>query len=326
MHYKSGPVRLSRIVTSEDAFRITTTRNDVDLLAAAITECGLINPPILLPTVNRRYVVVCGFRRIAACRYLGWEHVDARFLAAGTPRIQCALAAIVDNCSQRELNLIETARALKLLSANLSDDKDVAALAARAGLAVAAAILPKIRSLCDLPDFLQQGLIDGTLSLPMAERLRHLPAEDVQEVYDLFCELRAGLNVQREILDNALESARREGVQTRDILRSEGLLRLRKDAEIDRGRKTALIRKKLKARRYPALAAAEEAFSRRSSALGLRGDMKLVPPAGFEGTDYSLTLRFRSLDQLKDQKAAIDRLIDGGILKEILCPTWQSPE
>lgn len=317
MRYKAGSVRLSRIETDNETYRITT-REDVKPLVESIEMAGLINPPLLFPENNNTYIVVSGFRRVKACRRLGWDRMDARLLAPDIPPAQCVLAAVADNCSQRELNLIETSRAVNLLSGSIADDKTVVAMAAKAGLPVAMSILPKIRALCSLPMPLQQGIIDATLSLPMAERLQHMSAEDAREAFDLFCEIRAGLNVQREILDNAEEYARREGVRLKDILRSDAVLQIRASDESDRSGKIGQVRKLFKEWRYPALSAAEETFKRRLHSLGLGRDMKLVPPAGFEGPHYSLSLKFSSLEQLQEQKDVIDRLLRGDALRKIL--------
>jgi len=317
MRYKADSVRLSRRETDNNRYKITT-REDVKSLVASIETAGLVNPPLLLPAKNHTYIIVSGFRRVKACSRLGWARMGARLLSPDIPPEQCALAAIADNCSQRELNLIEMSRAVNLLSDSFADDTTVAAMAVKAGLPVAMPILPKIRALCNLPMPLQQGVVDATLSLPMAERLQRMPAEDAREAFDLFCEIRAGLNVQREILDNAEESARREGVSLKDILRSDAVLQIRVSDEPDRSRKTGQVRKLLKERRYPALSAAEETFKRQLSSLDLRRDMKLVPPAGFEGPDYSLALKFSSIGQLQKQRDVIDRLLNSDVLRKVL--------
>ncbi len=317
MIYKAGTVRISRIETDDETYRITTG-DDIQSLAASIAAVGLINPPVLLPADHRPCIVVCGFRRIQACLRLGWDRTDVRFLPADTPVIQCALIAIADNCSRRNLNLIETSRAVNLLYAELRDAEGVAAMAGKAGLPVAAPVIQKIRPLSSLPQRFQQGLIDETLSLAMAERLQRLSKRDALEVLDLFCEIRAGLNIQREMLDNAEESALREGVWIADILQSNAMLELRDSQDLDRSRKTGEIRKRLKQRRYPNLSVAEERYAKLVGKLGLSRDMQLIPPAGFEGPDYSLALKFSSLDQLRQQKQAIERLLRGGHLARIL--------
>ncbi len=317
MQYKAGTALLAHIIPDNDKFKITT-REDLESLVASIRVSGLLNPPILAPSENNNYTIICGFRRIAACRRLGWDRLDARFVNSGTPAGACAISAIADNCTQRELNLIEMSRAVKLLTDSLPAGADIVQAAGQAGLSVAAPLLARIRSLCSLPLKLQQGIIDATLSLPMADRLCHMDEKDALESYDLFRDIRAGLNVQREILDNAEESALREGVKVVDILRSATLMEIRSAGELDRSRKTGLIRKILKTRRYPALTEAEEKFEKRSGALGLSRAMKLLPPAGFEGSDYVLSMKFSNLEQLREQKNTIERILDSDCLKKIL--------
>jgi ParB family chromosome partitioning protein len=317
MIYKAGTARLSRVAADDDTYRITT-REDIASLAASITAAGLINPPILLPADSGQIIILSGFRRIRACLDLGWDKVGARFVAADTPLPQCALIAVTDNCAQRDLNLIETSRALNLLSAHQEGDVAVAAAAGQAGLTVAPALIPKIRPLVRLPRQFQQALIDETLSLPMAERLQHMEAADARAVFALFREIRAGLNVQREILDNAGESALRDGKRLRDVLTGNEIMQIRKDAELDRATRTGKIRQLLKRRRYPALTAAEQRFLRRVGELGLPREMALVPPPGFEGRDYNLSLRFRSRAQLQRQLAVMERVLESDAFKEIL--------
>ena len=317
MRFKAGTIRPARIETGDETYRITTGA-EIASLQAAIEAYGLINPPVLLATDRDTHIIVCGFRRIAACERLGRERIDARTLAAGTTPLQCALIAIADNCFQRELNLIETSRALNLLTAVLPDDAAVLDAAGRLGLAAARPTLSKIRSLAGLPIPLQQGLVEAALSLPMAERLRNLSEAEALESYGLFREIRAGLNIQRELLDNAEECALREGISLLEVLRSEDLMEIRKAPDLDRSRKISLVRKRLKERRYPALTRAEQRFARYTGELGLARGMTLVPPAAFEGLDYSLSLKFSSPGQLGEQKEAIERMLRGDVLKKIL--------
>jgi len=317
MIYKAGTTPLDRVATEDETYRIATGE-DIESLVGSIATSGLINPPVLLPIENRQYRIVCGFSRIMACLKLGWQQVDARLLAADTPPVRCAQIAIADNAFGRDLNPVEISRAINLLSADLSDDAAVAEAAGRAGLPLVAAAIPRFRTLISLPLHYQAGIIAETLPLPIAERLPHLAAADAEAVFELFSEIRPGLNVQREILDNAQETAIREGASVWDVLTGGDVMQIREDADLQRPHKIALIRKLMKFRRYPALTAAEERFNRRAGELGLPGNVKLVPPAGFEGPDYSLKLKFSSLEQLNEQKKIIEQLLTSDVLQEIL--------
>lgn len=317
MIYEAGTALLAQIDAEDETYRITT-RETLDSLVASIAASGLINPPILLPIKNQRYRIVCGFRRIQACRHLAWKQVDARLLAADTPAVRCAQIAIADNVFGRTLNPVEISRAVNLLATDLRDDTAVAEAAGQVGLPLAAAVVPKYRPISSLPQHFQAGIIAETLSLPMAERLQQMGAEDAETVFELFSELNAGLNVQREILDHAQETALREEISLRELLTGADIMQIRADADLQGPHKTALIRKLMKFRRYPVLTAAQERFNRRAGELGLPGNMKLDPPAGFEGPDYSLNLKFNSRTQLKEQNKIIERLLTSAALREIL--------
>jgi ParB/RepB/Spo0J family partition protein len=317
MKYKAGTALLSQIKTDDEKFRITT-KEDLDSLVESIKASGLLSPPVLASPDNLQYTIVCGFRRISACLHLGWERIDARFVDSDASETDCAVAAIAENSSQRELNLIEMSRALNLLTETLPDGADIQKFVRQASLPLAPAIFSKVRPLCRLPAGMQQGILNGTLSLAMADRLGQMAGEDAREAYDLFCDIRAGLNVQREILDNAGESALRESMQLVEILRSENIMKIRASEKLDRSRKTGLIRKLLKKRRFPALTAAEDGFNKMVGDLGLTKGMKMVPPAGFEGPDYTLSLTFDKAQQLKEQERTIEKMLAGPVLKKIL--------
>jgi ParB-like chromosome segregation protein Spo0J len=106
-------ISLVDIDFEDPAFRITT-RNDIDDLLGSIQKIGLLQPPVLMAN-SAGYTIVCGFRRIAACRKLGWTRIAAGILKKTVDRFKTAQLSIADNAFQRSLNLVETSRALKLL-------------------------------------------------------------------------------------------------------------------------------------------------------------------------------------------------------------------
>ena len=75
MDCKPATVLLERIATGDMTYRITTARK-IDTLQASIAAVGLVNTPILAQR-NADYVIVSGFRRVAACNRLGWNRIPA---------------------------------------------------------------------------------------------------------------------------------------------------------------------------------------------------------------------------------------------------------
>ena len=110
MEWKTLDTDLSAIDIDNRTFQITTDQS-LEPLIASIGVLGLLNPPFILPTEKQQFMVVSGFKRVAACRHLGHTTIEARVLKPDTTREHLAETAICENMSQRPLNLVETSRA-----------------------------------------------------------------------------------------------------------------------------------------------------------------------------------------------------------------------
>ena len=108
-------VPLASINLQNDDFRITT-REDFDELATSIEHDGLIIPPTLIKKHPPAYVIISGFRRVNAYQKMGRNEIIARILDSDADHLDCLRLAIAENAFQRQLNLIETSRALQKLS------------------------------------------------------------------------------------------------------------------------------------------------------------------------------------------------------------------
>lgn len=81
---------------------------DVDKLAASIKEVGLIQPITVRPSVvmnglaEQGFQVVAGHHRVAACRALGWEEIDA-IVIESAGHLQAELIEIDENLCRSEL-------------------------------------------------------------------------------------------------------------------------------------------------------------------------------------------------------------------------------
>lgn len=316
MAYELKRVALSEIDQTEDTFRITTN-TDTESLSTAIQIAGMINPPVLCQRDDTALKVVSGFRRIAAATLLGWRRLLAAVLAPGTDMIACARIAIVDNMSQRALNLLETSRALCLLENALENPAQLPDEAAALGLPDNAGIIRKIKGLCELPEAVQGGIISSAISLPSALEFAAMPAEATRFAAIFEC-LRPSLNKQREILTLVQEIAHREDLSVLQVLADPTIEEALNEEDSDRARKLQKIRACLKQRRFPAITRAERAFEASVKKLKLGTGTRLMPPKNFEGSDYTLVVGFKNRNELKKRISAIKKLPDHPDLAKIL--------
>lgn len=315
MTWKEEIILISAVDMEDKTFKITTKENTDDL-ACSIKSLSIINPPIVIRKKSG-YTVVSGFRRISASENLGWTHFTARVLDPETGRLECARLAITDNSLQRSLNLIETSRCYKLLS-EFFEGKDLLREASLTGLSGNPALAEKIMRLSDLPPVIQNCVISETVSLAMALELGELERETGIAFAEIFDELKPSLNKQREIVSLSCEIAARENIPVANLIEGDNFRNIISDENTDRNQKIRRIRDYLKTRRFPAIVKAENSFERNVKKLGLTAGMKLIPPAGFEGNTFIISLEFKKSEELDEKAKCLERLTDSPVLKEIL--------
>lgn len=320
MDFEIRTVSPALIDAADETFRISSRQAD-DALTRSIKDVGLLHPPVLLEKGDR-WVVVCGFARVEACRRLAWRDMPARCLPAGSAFADCALMAVVDNSTQRSLDIVETAKAVALLehAADVESAPDGGArLFKTAGIEAGPQLLKKLRPVPRMAPWLQCCLAKGTIPLPMALRLHELDDATAARILgDLFESLALSLGRQRELLDWVQAIAMREGVPLAQVLADPQLVQWRQDAEMDRGRKSQVIRDRIRRRRFPAITAFETRYARTVKALQPANGLQLLPPAHFEGRTYRLQIDFQSADQLREMAREVERLADAPPLQRLL--------
>ena len=310
-------VPLASINLQNDDFRITT-REDVHELAISIQHDGLIHPPALIQKHTSGHVIVSGFRRINACQKIGCNDIVARILDSEAVHLDCLRLAIAENALQRQLNLIETSRAIQKLSSFFDSDIQLAETAATLGLPANPSILNKIKDLCLLPWSVQRSILSDSVSLSMAVEMQKLDPDSAVAFARLFDRLKFSLSKQKEIVTLVDEIAQRENSSIPQVLRNPGFQDIIDSEDLDRAQKGRQIRSFLRQWRFPRILEAERNYQIRHKQLKLGNDIKLIPPKDFEGTTYVLNLNFSNLAELMGLRNKVDELITHPIFKKIV--------
>ena len=321
MNFKKDFVSLSMIdldsIDLEDkTFRITTDTSIKNLILS-IKSVGLLNPPILLKKTSS-FQIISGFRRILAYINLGLVKIPAKIVDSDRKKLECVKFAITDNSLQRTLNLIEQSRSLYMLSEFYTDNDQLAKAAFVLGLPDNPDIIKKIKKIGILPLDIQNGVLSNTISLTMAIELGKLKRDEGSAFAILFNKLKLSLNKQREIITHIKEIAIIENISIINLLIKNYLRKISEDQELDRNEKINLIRSYLKQRRFPEITKAEKKLEKKIKNLNLGRNIKLIAPKNFEATTFSLNLQFDNIDQLRENKTTLEKIIKNPLLKDIL--------
>jgi ParB family chromosome partitioning protein len=309
-------IPLSAINSENNRFRITT-KAEIHELVESIQQLGLIHPPILKRHASE-YVIISGFRRITACRHLGWVEIPARILSSEMGDEICAQYAIADNTLQRPLNLVEISRSFFLLSRVYQDETQRLKCASKLGLPHNPSLIKKIEKICHLPGPIQDGILKGTISMAVGLELSNFEPDIGVALAWVFDQLKIGLNKQREIILLLDEIALRETTTIRRLLNEKNIREILDNDELDRTRKQKIIRAYLYRRRFPTRCKTKSEFEKLVKDLKLGNSIKLMPPQDFEGSTFMLKATFNSLAELKDFRSKLDRIILNSGLQKFL--------
>jgi ParB family chromosome partitioning protein len=326
---------LSWIHFEDDTYRITTDE-EITGLVCSIRTVGLLSPPIVTPVTRcekRRFMIVSGFRRIAACHHLGFSHIPVRVVPSNVSlsgdtdeetanvdiKPDCVAIAITDNACQRPLNRIEQARSIALLASCLSSQQEVIKMvSALTGIRVNPDLLKKLRGVARLSSDIQYLLQTDVISLTTALELETFDEEIAKLYIHYFRHLNLSVSNQKEFMMLTREIARRENTSLRDVLTDASLNQILQEPERNRNQKTHDIRMVLKKWRFPALTETENTFTRYVKTLKLEPEVRLVPPKYFEGLEYTLCLTFRNMAELKMRSATVERIVHHPAIHSIL--------
>jgi ParB family chromosome partitioning protein len=316
MRYRHKIVNLSDIDFGDDIFRISTN-NQVDDLMLSINHIGILHLPLLLKK-ETSYRIICGFRRIEACRRLNWPKLEAMILDPDTMRLKCIKYAITDNAFQRSLNLIEKSRCIEMLSDFFKDINLLSEELSILGLPEHPSMIKMLKDICHLPEPFQNSILSNTISLAMVLELAGMSENDANGFIKLFSTLHLSLNKQREIVRLVKEIASREDKSILQVIEESHLNKILTNEDLDKNQKAQNIRIYLKQRRFPTIAVVEKSYEKYLRKLNLEKGFKLIPPTNFESPTYTLQLCFNNLTQLRGLKTAFEELTENPYLKKIV--------
>lgn len=87
-------------VRVDEATRIRKEIGDLQALEASIDKVGLINPILLDEQDN----LVAGYRRLCACKKLGWKEIEVRVIEFGGDEIGMLEAEIAENFFRKDFS------------------------------------------------------------------------------------------------------------------------------------------------------------------------------------------------------------------------------
>jgi ParB/RepB/Spo0J family partition protein len=320
MKYDDRTIPLSELDSTDHTCRISL-HTDPASLVGSIRAVGLISPPVLRRRKDLKYRIICGFRRVEACQLLGWLEIQGRVLLGEASELDLLKLAIEDNRSHRPLDVVEQARGIQKLRPHIPSRNRLEALSSLLGFPPTKKVFGKLSKLTQLPEPIQIGILDESVSLEAAVRLCNFSSEDANSFFGILKGLKLSQNKQIQVITLVQEIGIREEVEAIQVLESRGIRAILDQSDLNRKEKGQALRAYLKQRRFPTLAEAEQRFRGELKAFQLNERLHLTPPAYFEGGPYTLRVRFSSVKDFDECRKSLDSMAKNPALKRLLKPS-----
>jgi hypothetical protein len=314
---ESCSIQLNQIDWSDTSCLITYGPLPHKLLLS-IQTVGLIAPPLLQGKKNGLFRIVCGSRRLAACRKIGLDSPPCQVLPSFLEHQRCLRLAIYDNVAQRKLNPVEKSLVLFKMANYLEEPQLIDEFMPILDLEPSVALFDRYLGLYALEEVILDSLATGRLNERIGFALAKQKQEDRLAYLRLFEELPFSVSVQEELIETVEDISRREKFTPEQVLSSKEVRTLRQTHKSPARHRAQEIRKYLRNRCNPRLTARRERFARETRDLGLPSGVRLVPPPYFEGPKWVLECTFERAEELASRLRHVARLADQPALQGIM--------
>lgn len=205
-------IKIDQITVDPNQPRKQFIQEDLDNLAASISEHGVLQPIIVTP-FNGGYQIVAGERRFHASKLAGLDKIPALVRTlTGQHKLEVSL---IENLQRKDLNVMETATAyLKLRNQfNLSLEQ----IGKRVGNCSISAVSNKLR-LLKLPSIVRDKLVSGEMTEGQARPLIGLEESIIKKVLPkIISEEWSSRKIEQFIVDLKKNRANNEMSSARQI-------------------------------------------------------------------------------------------------------------
>lgn len=276
----------------------------VDNIAESINKIGLLQPPVIY-----RDQIVCGRRRIKACKKIGHKETAAGIIENAPSDLSLFELNIYDNISIRELNIIEKSIILNKLHKefNINDEDIAKRYFSLLKIPVSMRYFNKYIWLCSLSDNLKKDIVERNISLDTICIMKDWPQSVRDETLQLVLSFGFGNNKVNEIVDLLRDISLRDNAPVDAPFRLDAWKKIKDDPRVSYYRKGEWLRGFLTKKRYPIHSEFKDNVKRIISKLDLKDDIsfELNNLLSWEDDGINIKAKYKSR---KDLEKIIEKL------------------
>lgn len=308
---KFEAVQLKALDFHDKTFLISSSEDDTGI-QNSIKELEVINPPSLRRNGDK-YQIICGWRRIKACKQIGYDEIPSIVYEMDELSDEDCLKFVLYENQQRlnEIDKAELILKFKLLC-DLNDNDLIQKVLPLIGIGATRKNLERFMSLTGLESEIKEACYTEKISFEQVLSLSEVDGDNRLEILRrILRRFKFNNNETREMIRDLVAVASRDKVSIGKIID-------RISSEIGGVGGKNEFRHALRRLRYPTLSKVEENYKTCLSGFNLPKDITLYHSPFFEGNDLEIRLTFGTSDRLSELLSYLSSVVDDRSIEKLL--------
>lgn len=257
----------------------------------SVKRIGLIHPPLVCRREDKS-VIVCGWKRIEACLILKIKEIPVVYSEEKSD-LKLFQTALFENIAFRNLDYLGIAEAvLRLIRFGRTEDDVIKTIFPMLGVPTTYEYLDLYLNIARCSHDVKREVFQAGFSIDAARLLMRFEEDDRMVLARIVSPL--GRNKQKQILEDILDIAHRDGKDVQHILKEKEAAEVLQSSTLSSSQKAEHLRKYLGKKRYPALTEKEAKFRSRVKSLKWPADVTIQPEPYFEEKDLHVSFSFKN--------------------------------
>lgn len=309
-------VNIKNIDFSDQRFRLSFSPREeaVNKVKQALKEAPIMDRIILYaPPSKERKIIVDGFKRATFYKQEGKEKIPAKVVShKNKTEREMFLLSLAQNSFTHEFHLMDKVRIISALrfTYELSKEKIKTRYSEFIGIPRSKKYISKLEKIGHLSPTTKVFMDKNNYKMESALAFTKYTSDEQNMLLDFLEGLHLTESVLRKILVNIYEIMAREDKSLEELLNQIS-------EELDQ-EDTDELRKLIFNLRYPEYSAYRSKLNKLKEDLSLPQQIKLITPKHFEGNKFTLQVNFNSVEQIRNLREKLDKVIGSETLEEIL--------
>lgn len=316
MNCSIAEILLKNIDFSDRTFQISYPHDDMRI-QNSIFEFGFLSVPVVKQK-NGKFIVISGFRRLISAQKTNLK--SAPCIITGMDDYSAFRFAVIDNASQRALNIFEVADIIEKLSSvfNIADTIIASEFLPVLGYPPAVKLIDRLRFAGKFSPQQKSILYQSGVEFEKIIALRDIDSSIWDSAIAIITQLKPGVNKFNQIIELINEISQRENISQKEVLEKNEIKSVMDNMILTAPQKTDRLRNALLVMRNPRFAEFEDQYLKKLKKLNLDRRLKLVAPQSFEGETFKMEIAFTNAQELKRSIGELNNLSEKKEFGELL--------